>query len=230
MQAKDIMTTSVVTVGTDTSVGDIAKILVRRRISAVPVVDAKGRIVGIVSEGDLMRRPESGTERKPSWWLSLFGASETRAAEFVKSHGLKASDVMTRNVVTAAEDSTLAEIATKLETHHIKRVPILKAGKPVGIVSRANLLHGLVAKEKSGKHAGGDAAIRRAIIDGIREAGINDVSVNVVVTGGKAQIWGAVEADVEREAVRVAAAGVPGVKGVENNVAVVPLVQTGSWA
>lgn len=140
MQAKDVMTAPVVTAETDTSVAAVAERLLERRISAMPVVDADGRVVGVVSEGDLMHRGESGGERHRSWWLALIASAEERSRDYVKNHGLRASDVMTRDPVTVGEDATLEEIAALLETHRIKRVPVLRDGRLVGIVSRANLL------------------------------------------------------------------------------------------
>ncbi len=111
MLAKDVMTTKLVTVGLDATVEDIAKLFVERRISGVPVVDDKGKVVGIVSEGDLMRRPENETERRHSWWLELVSGSQENAAEYVKAHGSTASDVMSRKVVTVAEERSLGEVA-----------------------------------------------------------------------------------------------------------------------
>jgi CBS domain-containing protein len=105
MQAKDIMTTNVITAEPTTSVQDIAKRLIENRISAVPVVEKDGRLVGIVSEGDLMRRPDSGTERRSSWWLSLLISSEETARTYVKTHGKHAADMMTRHVITVTEDT-----------------------------------------------------------------------------------------------------------------------------
>jgi CBS domain-containing protein len=137
------MTTQVVTVLPDTSVREVAKMLLINRISAVPVVDTEGRILGMLSEGDLMRRTETGTDEHHSWWLALF--ADLRVEAFVKSHGLHANDVMTREVISVSEDAPLDEVATLLERHRIKRVPVVRDGKLVGIVSRANLLHGLVA-------------------------------------------------------------------------------------
>ena len=128
MQAKDVMTPNVVTVTPDASVKDIAELLLERQISALPVVDAEQKIVGIVSEGDLLRRPETGTERRRSWWLSLFSSSEERAADYVKGHGRRAEEVMTRNVVTVEEDTPLNKIAELLERRRIKRVPVVVGG------------------------------------------------------------------------------------------------------
>ncbi len=140
MTAKDIMARPVVSVGPDTSVQEIARLLLERRISAVPVVDDRSRVIGMASEGDLMRRPESRTERHASWWLELLEGTEERARTYLESHGLTARDVMTREVVTVAENTPLDKIATLLERNRIKRVPVLRGGKVVGIVSRARQL------------------------------------------------------------------------------------------
>jgi CBS domain-containing protein len=231
MHAKDVMTTSVVTVGPDTDVRTIARFLIERRISAVPVVDQAGRVVGIVSEGDLMRRAEAGTERHPSWWLELLASPEDKARDYAKSHGLTAKDVMTRPAVTVAEDAPLGEIATLLERHRIKRVPVVRDGTIVGIVSRANLLHGLVAKEAAPAVASDDAGIREQVIAGIKAAGITQPYVNVVVAGGIVHVWGFVGSEAEKDAIRIAAETAPGVKTVQNNVAVgaYPVLR-GGWA
>lgn len=224
MQAKDVMTTSVVTVNPDTDVHEIARRLVERGISAVPVVDGSGRPVGIVSEGDLMRRSESGTERHPSWWLRLFASPEEKARDYVKTHGLKAQDVMTRDVVTVQEDATLDEVATMLERHRIKRVPVVRDGKLVGIVSRANLLHGLAAGVTTRPTAANDAQLRESLERVLAETGIRSQFLSVVVADGVAHLWGMVESREEKQAARVAAEGTDGVKRVVDNISVMPQV------
>ncbi len=220
MHSKDVMTTNVVTVGPDTDVRAIARSLIERGISAVPVVDHAGHVIGIVSEGDLMRRAEAGTERRPSWWLELLASPEEKARDYAKSHGLTAKDVMSRPAVTVAEDAPLGEVATLLERHRIKRVPVVRDGAIVGIVSRANLLHGLVAKEAAPAVTADDAGIREQVAAGIEAAGITEPYVNVVVADGIVQIWGFVGSEAEKAAIRIAAETVPGVKAVQNNVAV----------
>ncbi|MCL4798910.1 MAG: CBS domain-containing protein [Burkholderiales bacterium] len=129
MLAKDVMTTSVVTVNPDARVEDVARLLLARGISAVPVVDARGRVLGIVSEGDLIRRPETGTERRPSWWLSLLADPDRAAAEYAKSHGRTARDVMTRDVISVGDRAPLERIAALLEQRRIKRVPVVRGGR-----------------------------------------------------------------------------------------------------
>jgi len=230
MLARDVMTTDVLTVTPDMNVRTIAQSLLDRRISAVPVVDQQGHVMGIVSEGDLMRRAEPGTERHRSWWLDLLASPDDKARDFAKSHGLTAKDVMTRPVVTATEDTPLAEIATLLERFRIKRVPVLRDGAIVGIVSRANLLHGLVAKEAAPATTPDDATIRRHVIDRVKEAGIDEGYINVIVAGGVVHLWGLLDSQVEKEAVRIAAQTAPGVRAVENNLGVLPApVVRGSW-
>ena len=147
MRAIDVMTPNVITVDPDISVQDLAKLLSERNISGVPVVDKTGGMVGIVSEGDLLHRTELGTERRTerrrSWWLEHF-ASEL-ARDYVKSHGRTVKDIMTRDVATVSEDTDLADIATLLETKRIKRAPVIRDGKVIGIISRANLVRALAA-------------------------------------------------------------------------------------
>src|SRR5262245_53931442 len=148
MNAADVMVTEVITVGPDALVQDVAHLLLTNRISAVPVVASDGRLLGIVSEGDLMRRAEAGTGRRRSWWLAALTGREPTAADYVKEHARKVTDVMTRRVITAPPDTPLRDIANLLEKNGIKRVPIVENGKVVGIVSRANLLQALASLRK----------------------------------------------------------------------------------
>lgn len=145
MFARDVMTRNICMVTPDTPVPAIARLLLQHRISAVPVVAADERIVGIVSEGDLMRRPEIGTERRRAWWLEMMLSRADLAGDFVKMNGRSARDVMTASVVTVGEDATVGEIAALLEEKRIKRVPVVRDGLVVGIASRSNLLQGLAA-------------------------------------------------------------------------------------
>lgn len=231
MQAKDIMTTAVVTVTPETTIQAVAKLLLDSRISAVPVVDAAGDLVGILSEGDLIRRPENDTQRRTSWWLSLLASPEERALEYVKTHGGRAGDVMTRKVIGVDETASLERIAATLEKHRIKRVPVLRGRKLLGLVSRADLLHGLVARQAAGEAVAEDPAIRAAVDAAIQDAGVRSTFLSVVVAAGQVHIWGAVESDAEKQAARVAAEGVAGVKGVRDEVTVLPpSVRSHLWA
>jgi CBS domain-containing protein len=225
MQAKDIMTTNVVTVTSESGVDEIAALLLKRNISAVPVVDAEGRILGIVSEGDLMHRPESETERPRSWWLVLMADSQESAAAYTKSHGRRADEIMTRNVITVSEDTPVGEIAQILEERRIKRVPVVRDGKLVGIVSRANLLHGLVARKDRVAEApsADDRTIREQILAHIDDQGwVSHGGLNVIVSDGVVELWGWVESDQERKALIVAAENVAGVRAVEDHLGSAP--------
>lgn len=222
MRARDIMTTRVITVDPDATVEEIAKRLIENRISAVPVVEAGGRLVGLVSEGDLMRRTETETERHPSWWLSLFLLPEQTAVEYVKAHGRRAKDVMSRQVISVAEDASLEEVAGVLEEHRIKRVPVINNGKLAGIVSRANLLHGLVARSAGGDPSVDDRKLRASIEENLSKAGVRAQLLNIVVSGGVVHLWGVVATGAEQAAVRVAAESIPGVREVRFNVEALP--------
>jgi len=222
MKAKDVMTGPVITVGPDADVREIARMLLKSRISAVPVLDSRGRLAGIVSEGDLMRRPESDTEGYGSWWLRFLDAAGERAGNYVKSHGLIAADVMTRDVITITENTSLGEIATLLEKNHIKRVPVLRSGKLVGIVSRANLLHGLASsRSKPVKRATASlVGVRDAISAKLQDLGIRMEMVNVIVSDGVVTFWGWVHSVAERRAAGLVARRTPGVTRVENHLAI----------
>ena len=224
MQARDIMTTPVLTVTKDVTVREVARLLLERHISAVPVVDADGILLGVVSEGDLIRRADSGTERHSSWWLSLVSDPEDDARSYLKSHGLCAGDVMTHNVIVATEDTPVPEIADLLEKHRIKRVPVVRDGCVVGIVSRANLLQALVARPAPSGAAttGDDRALRDAVFAAVQATGSRTIYVNVLVTDGVAHLWGMAHSEAERAAMRVAAETVPGVKRVEERVSILP--------
>lgn len=231
MQARDIMTTSVVTAELETPVIEIAKRLMERRVSALPVVDAQDRVVGIVSEGDLMRRPQSGGQPHVSWWLTVFAAPEEQAREFIKSHGLLARDVMTGNPITVEEEASLEEIATLLEKHRIKRVPVLREGKLVGIVSRANLLQGIVTRQRAPQASDDDRVIRQQVIEALRNSGADARFVDVQVTADIVSLWGATNSEMQRKAIVLAAQSVPGVKRVDSHLGVFPpMVRAGMWA
>jgi len=230
MLAKDVMTTTVITVRPKTEVEEIARILLERGISAVPVENASGDLVGIVSESDLMRRAESGTEDAGSWWLQAIVSSSDLSRAYIKTHGRHAKDVMTRNVISTGPGTSLSEIATLLEKNGIKRVPIVEDSKLVGIVSRANLLHGLVA---NGTPPVGtdDAALKQSILEELRKAGIRDLYLNVVVSDGRVQIWGTVETLEERQALSVAMENAAGdVEWVDNIRIVQSMVVRSLWA
>jgi len=223
MRAMDVMTTNVVTVGPATSVQEVAKILSERNISGVPVVDAENRLVGIVSEGDLLHRVETGTERRVqrrrrSWWLDQFDADEELARNYV----------MTREVVTVGDTTDLAEIANLLETKRIKRVPVVRDGKLVGIVSRANLVRALAAVggQLAGDVASDDRTIRQRLLAELREQPwVHTWAADIIVRDGVVHIWvGDDRPQAEKEALRIAAENIAGVRGVEEHLVPAPMI------
>ena len=227
MKAADVMVSNVISVGSQASVQEVADLLLRNRISGVPVTGPQGELVGIVSEGDLMRRPEAGTERRHSWWLGLLASSEGMASEYIKSHSHKVVDVMTRRVVTATPDTPVSEIAALLEKHGIKRVPIVTDGKVVGIVSRANLLHALASLENVPAGTTDDASIRSKLVSKLaNERWTKPSLMNLIVHDGTVDLWGIVDSQTERKAVRVLVETTPGVRAVNDNL-IIPSAMSG---
>lgn len=216
MRARDVMISPVVTAGPDATIAEIVRLMLDNRISAVPIIDEEGKALGLVSEGDLMRRSDIGTEPHRSWWLSAFSGAVSLAEDFVKHHGVKASEVMTRDVVSVTEDAELWQIAETLEKRKIRRVPVLRDGRVVGIVSRSNLLQALTAgREKIGEPSKDDRAIREELLKALTGAKWSDMShLNVVVRDGTVHFWGLVNSEAQREALEVAAEEIPGVRGV----------------
>jgi len=225
MKAKDIMSIQVVTAAPDATVQEIARRLLQHQISAVPVVDEQGRVVGMVSEGDLVRRVEAGTEKRRSWWLRMLVDPAVLSTDYVKSHARHARDVMTTDVITVTPDTPVAEIAELLEKRHIKRVPVVRDGKLVGIVSRANLLHALVAMRAfTPAPAPTDEAIRARVIAELgKEPWGDTVATNVLVNDGVVELWGGANSEQEMQAGRVLAENVSGVKKVVDRRFVMPL-------
>lgn len=222
MRARDVMTTSVVTVSPDMGISHVARIMLDRRVSGLPVMDDEGSLVGIITEGDLMRRVELGSEKLPSAEASSDETSEERARAYLKSHSWKAGDVMTPHVVTVEEGVPLGEVSAILEKHGIKRVPVTRQGKLVGIVSRADLLHGLLMPRlRQTPH--GDDPLRLSILTRLREdARIGDEFVDVTVLDGIVHLWGRVRSRAERDVARVVAENSRGAKGIDNHLRVVP--------
>ena len=220
MQAKDVMTSPVITVALDTPVPDIAELLLTHRISGLPVVDQDGRAIGIISEGDLLRRVETGTDRPRTRWLEMLVGRNVQAADFLKTHGRCARDVMSRPVHSVSPNTEIAEIADLMEDKRIKRAPVLVDGRPVGIISRANLLHGLLGNRRTTASYGmpSDTTIRDALMEELGNQPWVDLDrLNIVVNDGVVQLWGMVDSEEQRRALCTAATGVRGVKRVEEH-------------
>ena len=213
MKAKDVMTVDVVSVSPDHSVRHAARIMLDHRISGLPVINDAGRVVGIITEGDLMRRSELGAQALAPVDRQ-FSTEENHAGAYVKSHSWKVADVMTSDPVKVEEETPLPRIAALMAERGIKRVPVMSGEHLVGIVSRADLLHILI-EAKFDATAPGDDAIRRGILTRLREdAGIKGDGLTLTVADGLVHVSGAVSSQSERDAVRVVAEGVRGVKGV----------------
>lgn len=220
MQAKDIMTTGLITIESDTTVREIAAILADKGISAVPVVDKAGALLGIVSEGDLIHRQEIGTDqKKPSWWLLSLSKVEAAAVDYSKSHGMHAHDIMTRDVVTVTETTSLTDVADILESKRIKRVPVMRDGKLVGIVSRANIVQAIAARPE-GAHvpvSGDDSSIRSRVNEALKgQPWSRPWNSSVFVTNGVVDLYGTIENDAERDASRIAVENTDGVTKVND--------------
>jgi CBS domain-containing protein len=208
----------VATTTLETTVEKVAKLLINLRISGVPVLDGNGQLVGIVTEGDLLRRVETGTERHRSRWSELFSANSRLAKEYIRSHARRVEDIMTREVVSVEELTSLGEIAELMETKRIKRVPVEHNGKIVGIVSRADLLQLLASGGATTADEDNDRLIRERLLAELRkQEWANPAESNVVVADGVVHFWGTVGSQEERTALRVVAENIPGVRGIEDH-------------
>src|SRR5262245_55691974 len=225
MRAMDIMTSEVITVGEDATVPEAAKLMAERGISAVPVVDRENQVVGMVSEGDLLHRAETGTERRRSWWLDMMSSTNKLAGEYIKSHSGKVKDVMTSDVLSVMEETPVADVAVLLETNRIKRVPVVRDGKIVGIVSRANLVRALAMTitEGVGEADTDDRRIRDKLLAELKAQKWAEVSpANVTVKDGVVHLWSSYLSEQEGRALIVAAESIPGVRRVEDHMRPVP--------
>jgi CBS domain-containing protein len=219
MKAREFMTTRVVTVRADTPVHEAIRLMLQHRISGLPVVDDSERLIGIVTEGDFLRRSETGTERRRPRWLEFLIGPGRLADEYTRTHGRRVDEMMTRDVVTAVEDTPIESIAQLMEDRRVKRLPVVRDGKVVGIVSRANLLHAVgAAAVRTHPAAASDTAIRTRILNEIdRQPWGPRASVNVVVNNGVVHLHGAILDDRERQALIVLAENTPGVKDVRDH-------------
>jgi CBS domain-containing protein len=217
LTAADVMTSDVVSVEPDTPVRDIAELLYSRRISGVPVVE-NDQVIGIVSEGDLIGHVAAIGEPRRSWWLSLFADESLSARDYAKTHGRTARDVMTASVVSVEETATLAEMARLVERHRIKRVPVLRDGKLIGIVTRGNLLQGLATLKAELPKSVDDATIREELVAELRnQPWAHLYTDDIVVENGVVHLHGTVRTEDERLALRIAAENVRGVRSVEDH-------------
>ncbi len=219
MKAVDVMTRNVISIKPNASVAEMIKLMLDNRISGLPVIDDREQVVGIVTEGDCLRRTETGTERKRSRWLEFLAGPGRLADEYIHTHSRKVADVMTKTPITVAEDTPLEEVVHLMESRRIKRLPVVRDAKVVGIVSRANLLQALATVASNiPPAAADDFAIRDQIMT---EFGRQPWApqFNVTVRDGIVDLWGIVFASHQREAAIVAAENVSGVKKVRSHIA-----------
>jgi CBS domain-containing protein len=219
MKVHDVMTWGAITVEPDASVARAVRLMLQNKISGLPVVDGEGQLVGMVTEGDFLRRGELGTQRQRPRWLEFLLGPGRLAAEYVRSSGQKVDEVMTIEPWTVTLETPLDEVVRLMERHRIKRLPVVQDGKLVGIVSRANLLHALASVAHEVKApAGDDATIREQILAECAKQSWA-THVNVVVRDGVVGLWGVITDERERQAFIVAAENVPGVKAVHDHLA-----------
>src|SRR5271168_4508213 len=216
MRAIDVMVRDVVTVHPDTDVAEAIKLLAEHDLSALPVVDPAGNLVGVLSEADLIHRVEIGTEKRRPWWQEAVTGASTLAADFAKSHGKKVGEVMTSVVISVSEDTPLSEIAALFERKGIKRVPVVRDGKLVGIVSRSNLIQVLASVVgRMDQHDETDRQIRLELLSRLKNqtwTGFGDR--NITVGNRVVHLWGLVGSEEERKALLALAENVPGVSRV----------------
>jgi len=217
MKVKDVMTTKVICIGADEPVLKAARLMLQNRISGLPVLDKEGELLGIVTEGDFLRRGELGTQRQRPKWLEFVLGPGKLAAEYVHTSGRKVEEIMTPDPRTIREDDSLETVVETMERHHVKRLPVTRGGRMVGIVSRANLMHALasVTRDRTAPN-GGDVALRNNVLTAI--AKLNWAPhVNVIVKDGVAELHGIITDDRERQGLIVAAENVAGVKQVHDH-------------
>jgi CBS domain-containing protein len=225
--AKDIMTTNVVTVGPNSPIGEIAKLLISHHISGVPVVDADDNVVGIVTEGDLVTNFGKDRKTRRPWWLDLIVNHGKSISQNINPTDLTANDVMSRDVISADYFATITSVAEVLEKNRIKRVPVINNGRLIGIISRANIIQLLACHDKDplGEVAELDRQIRQSIIDNINEHGWSELKLlNVLVCDGVVSFWGLVNSEETRELLGSAAENTTGVRSVKNNVGIATLI------
>ena len=223
MNAHDVMTRSVISIDPDSTVLQAARLMLQHRISGLPVIDKNANLVGVLSEGDFLRRRETRTERKRSRWLEFLMGPGSIASEYTHSHGNKVSEVMTTEVQTVDENAGLEDIVELMERHRIKRVPVMCGSEVVGIVTRSNLMRAMVSMARvapAQASAKGDSAIREQLLAVMQKEDWAPVATtNVVVRDGVVELWGVVIDERQRAALNVAAENIPGVKAVKDHMA-----------
>jgi CBS domain-containing protein len=217
MQVKEVMTRNVISVTADEPILKAARLMLQNRISGLPVVDKNGELVGIVTEGDFLRRSEIGTQRRRPKWLEFIVGPGRLAQDYVHASGRKVEEIMTPDPRCVGENDSLETVVEVMERHRVKRLPVTRDGKIVGIVSRDNLMHALASLDRSAQAtAGPDWSIRGNILAAVGQQHWAP-HINVVVRNGVAELWGTITDDRERQGLIVLVENVPGVKQVHDH-------------
>jgi CBS domain-containing protein len=228
MQARDLMSSNLAVVAPETPVDAIVELLASRGISAVPVIDAEGKAVGLVTEGDLIRRLAEAPRGPLGWFLDMFRDPRPLIARFAKAHGKTAQDVMSPGLISVAEGDTAEHIAQLMEKHNIRRVLVLQDGRLVGLVSRADLLRAVLRPKQAEPAVAGqqdDRSILRGVIAAMREQPWTDTFwVYPQVEGGVVTLYGYARSDALRKGLTLLAQEVPGVQQVEDRMDPMPLL------
>lgn len=215
MKASDVMTSKVISISPDATLSDMIQVMLEHRISGLPVIAEDGTLVGVITEGDCLRRAETGTEVKRSFWRDMLTGSEALASEYIRAHGRKISQLMSSDPITVSPDTDLGDVIHIMEKNRIKRVPVVNDGVVVGILSRANLLQALSGVVTNVELDQSDAKIREGVMAALEALpwAANEF-LNVTVKDGIVDLWGCYTAYRQDEAAIVAAENVPGVKKV----------------
>ncbi len=217
MRAQEIMSRNVITIGAEASVIDAVKTMLSHHISGLPVLDAAGRLVGMLSESDFVRRVELGTEQTQRRWLAMLTNVERAATDFARQRGRKVSQIMSPRPITIGEDTPLEQIVRLMESHNIKRFPVLRGQEIVGMVTRSDFMNALATLSRGQVgYSDSDDHIRKSVLAAVSHAPWRPCGLNVNVHDGTVTLRGSIRSDEARKAVLVAAENVAGVKAVED--------------
>jgi CBS domain-containing protein len=219
MIVADVMTRNCITIAPDATVQEAANLMLDRHISGLFVVDKAGELAGVVTEGDLLRRDELGTQRNRPWWLRLLASPARQAEDFTRANGRHVRDVMTTDVLSIAQDAPLPDVVAAMEKNRIKRLPVTADGKVIGVVSRSDLLRALITRARTAEPlATDDRSMRTAILNALEaQSWAPTTTLNVTVSDAVADVWGTITNEEERRAIHVLVENTPGVKTVHDH-------------
>jgi CBS domain-containing protein len=216
MKAADAMSRDLLTVTPDSTIASAIELMIEHRVSGLPVVTRDGQVAGVITEGDLLRRPETGTDVSHSLWRALLGSPGREAEEYARAHGRQVGEVMSRGIVSAPPDVDLAGVVSLMEAHHVKRVLILERDRLVGIITRADILRALLQELSDSPDPGtNDQEIRQRFRTALQELRwAPRATVTGSVTNGTLTLEGVILDPRERGALHVIAENIPGVRRV----------------